>query len=165
MTRTIQLLYLMLPVYVANMAAPFARVLPGEPQAISPRWLGAHKTWRGCALAITAATLVAWAQSRLGWSGDLVSYDRWLPLGLVCGTAAMVGDSFKSFVKRRIGIAPGKPWIPFDQLDYVVAGLLALSLWHRFSTADLVLVVTVSFIGSLLVNRLSAHLGIKSTPW
>lgn len=165
MARAIQLLYLMLPVYAANMAAPFAPMLPGDPRPISVRWLGAHKTWRGCALAVLAATLTAWAQSRVGWSGDLVSYDRWLPLGLLCGAAAMAGDSAKSFVKRRIGIAPGRPWIPFDQLDYVVAGLLALSLWHRFSAADVLLVVAVSFVGSLLVNRLSARLGIKSSPW
>jgi CDP-2,3-bis-(O-geranylgeranyl)-sn-glycerol synthase len=165
MARALQLLYLMLPVYAANMAAPFARMLPGDPRPISQRWLGAHKTWRGCALAVLAATAMAWAQSRIAWSGALASHHHWLALGLLCGTAAMAGDSAKSFFKRRLGIAPGKPWIPFDQLDYVVAGLLALSPWHRFSAAEVALVVAVSFVGSLAVNYLSARLGIKSSPW
>jgi CDP-2,3-bis-(O-geranylgeranyl)-sn-glycerol synthase len=165
MARALQLLYLMLPVYAANMAAPFARMLPGDPRPISQRWLGAHKTWRGCALAVLAATAAAWAQSRIEWSGSLVSYHHWLALGLLCGAAAMAGDSAKSFFKRRLGIAPGRPWIPFDQLDYVVAGLLALSPWHRFGAAEVALVVAVSFFGSLAVNYLSARLGIKSSPW
>jgi CDP-2,3-bis-(O-geranylgeranyl)-sn-glycerol synthase len=165
MFRAFQLLYLMLPVYAANLAAPFARVLPGVPQPISLRWLGSHKTWRGCALAVLAATLTAWLQSLAQWRGSLIGYDDWLVLGVACGAAAMAGDSAKSFVKRRLGIAPGRPWVPADQLDYVVAGLLALSLWHRFGWADVAIVLAVSFAGSLAVNRLSARLGIKDTPW
>jgi CDP-2,3-bis-(O-geranylgeranyl)-sn-glycerol synthase len=165
MWRALQLLYLMAPVYAANMAAPFARVLPGTPRPISERWLGSHKTWRGCLLAVMASTLTAWVQARLHWTGGLIDYDAWLHLGVLCGVAAMAGDSAKSFVKRRLGIAAGKPWIPADQLDYVLAGLLALSIWHRFGWTDVAIVVAVSFVGSLLVNRLSARLGIKSTVW
>jgi CDP-2,3-bis-(O-geranylgeranyl)-sn-glycerol synthase len=165
MFRAFQLLYLMLPVYAANLAAPFARLLPGVPPPISLRWLGSHKTWRGCALAVLAATLTAWLQSLAQWRGSLIGYDDWLVLGVVCGAAAMAGDSAKSFVKRRLGIPPGKPWIPADQLDYVVGGLLALSAWHRFGAADVAIVLAVSFVGSLVVNPLSARIGIKDTPW
>ncbi|MCW5657249.1 MAG: CDP-archaeol synthase [Burkholderiaceae bacterium] len=165
MWRLLQLLYLMAPVYAANMAAPFARALPGVPRPISERWLGSHKTWRGSLLAVLASTLTAWVQARLQWSGAVIRYDDWLALGLLCGVAAMAGDSAKSFVKRRLRIAPGAPWIPADQLDYVVAGLLALSLWHRFDWTDVAIVLAASFVGSLGVNRLSHRLGIKSTPW
>jgi CDP-2,3-bis-(O-geranylgeranyl)-sn-glycerol synthase len=155
----------MAPVYAANMAAPFARVLPGAPRPISERWLGSHKTWRGCLLAVLASTLVAWVQAEMHWTGDPIDRSDWLYLGLLCGAAAMAGDSAKSFVKRRLGIAAGEPWIPADQLDYVVAGLLALSIWYRFGWIDVAIVVTISFVGSLLVNRLSARLGIKDTVW
>lgn len=165
MWRLLQLLVLMAPVFAANLAAPFARVLPGEPRPISERWLGSHKTWRGCLLAVLASTLTAWLQARLQWAGSLIHYDDWLALGVLCGVAAMAGDSAKSFVKRRLHIAPGAPWIPADQLDYVVAGLLALSLWYRFGWTDVAMVLAVSFVGSLLVNRLSHRLGIKNTPW
>ena len=165
MWRTLQLLYVMLPVFTANLAAPFARHLPGVPRPISERWLGSHKTWRGCGLALLASTAAAWLQSRLRWHGDLVGYDDWFALGALCGAAAMAGDSAKSFVKRRLGIAPGKPWVPADQLDYVVAGLLVLSLWVRFDWTDVAVVLAISFVGSLVVNRLSARIGIKDTPW
>jgi CDP-2,3-bis-(O-geranylgeranyl)-sn-glycerol synthase len=160
-----QLLYLMLPVYAANMAAPFARKLPGTPRPISERWLGSHKTWRGCGLALLAATATTLAQSRLAWSGSLIAYDDPVQLGLLCGAAAMAGDSVKSFFKRRLRIEPGRPWIPADQLDYVVAGWLALSTRYAFSVLDVAFILVFSFVGSLLVNRLSAAAGIKDTPW
>jgi hypothetical protein len=41
-----------------------------------------------------------------------------------------VCDSVKSFVKRRVGIAPGAPWIPFDQLDFVIGALRRGRLWN-----------------------------------
>jgi len=165
MFRVAQLFYLMLPVYLANMAAPLAKLAPGLARPISERWLGSHKTWLGCALAIVASTAAAWVQSRLDWSGSLVSYDGWFLLGPLCGLAAMLGDSSKSFIKRRLGIAPGKPWIPADQLDYAVGGLLALSVWYWPSWIDVTTVLLLSFAGSILVNRLSYWLGIKGTPW
>jgi hypothetical protein len=165
MFRIAQLLYLLLPVYAANMAAPFARFAPRLARPISPRWLGSHKTWLGCALAVVASTATAWAQARLRWPGGVVNYDDWFVLGTVCGSAAMVGDSAKSLVKRRLGIAPGKPWLPADQLDYVVAGLLALCAWYRPAWIDVVIVLGVSFAGSIVVNRLSHRFGIKRTPW
>jgi CDP-archaeol synthase len=165
MFRIAQLLYLMLPVFAANMAAPFARFASARAHPISQQWLGNHKTWLGCALAIAASTAMAWAQSRLRWHGSVVNYDDWFVLGAVCGLAAMVGDSAKSFVKRRLGVAPGKPWIPADQLDYVVAGILALSVWYRPAWLEVVIVLALSFFGSIAVNRLSHRLGIKRTPW
>lgn len=165
MFRIAQLFHLMLPVFLANMAAPLARLAPRLARPINQRWLGGHKTWLGCALAIVASTATAWVQSWLDWSGSLVGYDNWFLLGPVCGLAAMVGDSTKSFVKRRIGIEPGKPWIPADQLDYAVAGLLALSVWYRPAWIDVVTVLLISFAGSIIVNRLSYWLGIKRTPW
>lgn len=48
MWHAFELLYLVPPVYAANMAAPFVRLLPGTPRPIHERWLGAHKTWQGC---------------------------------------------------------------------------------------------------------------------
>lgn len=163
--RLAQLLYLLLPVYIANMAAPFSRCWPAAARPISERWLGSHKTWLGYALAVLAATLTAWAQSRLAWQGGLVDYGDWPALGVTCGLAAMLGDSAKSFVKRRLGISPGARWVPADQLDFVLAGLLALSWWVDLGWTDVAAVLLVSFVGSLAVNRIAHAIGLKSTPW
>ena len=42
--HVLQLVYLMLPAYLANMVPPFARYWPGWNGPISRRWLGDHKT-------------------------------------------------------------------------------------------------------------------------
>lgn len=163
--RIIQLVYLMLPVYAANMAAPLARYWPGGARPISEQWLGRHKTWNGYALAIAASTAVCGLQAQMKWTGSLLSYDNWFVIGFACGLAAMLGDSLKSFFKRQLGIAPGTPWIPADQLDFVVAGLLVLSWWVDFRWLDIVSVLGLSFVGDILVNRLSFRMGIKAIPW
>jgi CDP-2,3-bis-(O-geranylgeranyl)-sn-glycerol synthase len=165
MPRLLELLYLMLPVYVANMAPPFVKYWPGPVRPISERWLGSHKTWLGYAFALLAATAVAWLQWRVQRAGALADYRQWYLLGPACGLAAMLGDSAKSFVKRRLGIAPGQRWMPADQLDFVVGGLLALSCWVELRAIDVAIVLGVTFLAALAVNRLAFWLGIKNTPW
>ena len=71
----------------------------------------------GFALGVATAVAVTFVQFRVGWSGSLISYERWLLLGLGCGVGALGGDSIKSLIKRQLGIAPGRSWIPADQLD------------------------------------------------
>jgi CDP-2,3-bis-(O-geranylgeranyl)-sn-glycerol synthase len=77
----------------------------------------------------------------------------------------MAGDSAKSFVKRRLGIAAGEPWMPWDQLDFVL-GALAL-VWSRaaLSWADLATILLVSFAGHVLVNHLGYWMGIRDVRW
>jgi CDP-2,3-bis-(O-geranylgeranyl)-sn-glycerol synthase len=137
---------------------------PRWAQPISPRWLGSHKTWLGVALAVLAATGVAGLQAHLAWRGDLLRGAAWTAVGPLCGLAAMLGDSLKSFFKRRLQIAPGQPWVPMDQLDFVLAGLLMLSYWVALSGIDVALVLGTSFVGTRLVNRWAYSWGIKSTP-
>jgi CDP-2,3-bis-(O-geranylgeranyl)-sn-glycerol synthase len=71
----------------------------------------------------------------------------------------------KSFFKRRLGIAPGKPWIPADQLDYVV-GALAL-VWSRFelSWTDVLIIALVSFAGHFVVTRIGYWLGVRDVKF
>ena len=165
MQRILQLIYLMLPVYAANMAPPFVRYWPGRVRPISERWLGSHKTWLGYAFAIVAATVVAALQSWLEWSGGRVDYAQWALLGPACGLGAMLGDSAKSFVKRRLGIAPGQRWVPADQLDFVIGGMVALAFWVEWGALDVAIVLGLTFGGALLVNRLAFAVGLKDVPW
>jgi CDP-2,3-bis-(O-geranylgeranyl)-sn-glycerol synthase len=160
-----QLLYLMLPIYFANMAPPFVRYWRGWNRAISQRQLGSHKTVVGFSLGVVTAVAVVFAQSRIGWDGSLVDYDQWLALGVATGTGAMLGDSAKSLFKRRLKIAPGKPWIPFDQLDFVAGGLLALTPWIRLNILDVAAILALSFLGDICVNHVSFYSGIRDTKW
>ena len=165
MLRMAQLLYLMLPVYCANMAPPFVKYWPWWNRPIAERALGSHKTVVGFGLGVTVALAVAFLQSRLDWHGALVDYERWPVIGAACGVGALGGDALKSAVKRRAGIAPGARWIPADQLDFVAGGLLALWPFVRLAPLDIALIVLVTFVGDLLVNRLAYVGGIRGTPW
>lgn len=160
-----QLLYLMLPVYLANMAPPFVKFWHGWNPPISVPLLGSHKTVVGFAAGVAVAVAVSFIQSRLRWEGSLLSPGHWLAAGIAAGLGAMAGDSLKSFFKRRLQIAPGQRWIPFDQLDFIVGGLVALSFFVRLDWVDIALVCAVSFVGDVLVNQLAFHLGIRDNGW
>jgi hypothetical protein len=163
--HVLQLMYLMLPAYIANMAPPFTRFWPGWNRPISRRWLGDHKTVVGFCAGIGVALVVAFMQSRIALSGGLSSYARWPLLGLAFGFGSMAGDSLKSLVKRLKGIPPGRPWIPMDQLDFVVGSLLLSFPIVTLSWPDIATVLAVSFVGDIAINHISYALGIRATKW
>jgi CDP-2,3-bis-(O-geranylgeranyl)-sn-glycerol synthase len=165
MNRSVELLYLMLPAYLANMAPPFVKYWRGWNRPIHAYWLGAHKTVVSFALGVAARVVTAFLQSRVASASGLFPYDDWFQFGLAMSVAAMTGDAVKSFGKRRLGIAPGQSWIPADQLDFVVAGLAVLSLWIPLTWMDVVWILIVSFTGDVLINHASFHLGIRETKW
>lgn len=60
---------------------------------------------------------------------------------------------------------PGQRWMPADRLDFVIGGLVALAFWVELSGLDVVLVLGLTFGGTLLVNRLASAIGLKDLPW
>jgi CDP-2,3-bis-(O-geranylgeranyl)-sn-glycerol synthase len=163
--RLIQLLYLMAPAYLANMTPPFTRFWHGWNPPISERWFGSHKTVVGVLGAIAVAVAATGAQAAVAWDASLVPYAHWAVVGLLLGAGSMGGDLAKSFVKRRLGIAPGQSWIPFDQLDFVLGALVLIAAWARLSWADIGAVLIVSFAADIVVNHVAHWLGIRETKW
>lgn len=159
------LIYFMAPAYAANMAPPFIKYWTGWNRPISERWLGNHKTVMGFAAGVVAALLMTCVQSRIAWAGGLVSYEHWIELGLRFGIGAMAGDSVKSFVKRRIGIGPGKPWVPWDQLDFVLGALVLVAPWLLLSWSDLIMVLLLSLVGHIIVTHVGHWAGIRDVKW
>jgi CDP-2,3-bis-(O-geranylgeranyl)-sn-glycerol synthase len=155
----------MAPAYIANMAPPFVRYWSGWNRPISQRWLGSHKTVMGFGIGVLAAVAVTFVQSRVAWEGSLVAADDWAALGLRFGVGAMAGDSAKSFVKRRVGIAPGKPWVPWDQLDFVLGALIFTWGCVPLSWPDLATILLLSTGGHILINRLGYWIGIRDVKW
>jgi CDP-2,3-bis-(O-geranylgeranyl)-sn-glycerol synthase len=163
--RLIQLVYFMLPAYAANMAPPFVRFWTGWNPPLSRRWLGSHKTILGFSAGLLVAVVTAFIQARIGWSGGIATTLGWLDLGIRFGFGAMAGDAVKSFIKRRLGIAPGSPWIPFDQLDFAIGALVLVGPSAGLSGHDVVVLIVVTFAGDIGVNRMGHALGIRDTPW
>lgn len=175
----LEAVWFLLPAGVANMAPVFAaRLLPGLDWPVDlgcivrgQRLFGSHKTWRGLVVGITAAAAVfalqqvVFAQSPAIRAYSVIDYggQSWL-LGAWMGAAALIGDLVKSAFKRRGGIAPGRPWFPFDQIDwllglvlltYPVVGLSALFALEVIGVG-LVLHVVAHFLGYLLRLNASA---------
>ncbi len=163
--RVLELVSFMAPAYVANMAPPFVRYWKGWNRPISARWLGTHKTVVGFVAGIAAAVIVSFLESRLGWGAGVATDAGWLDLGARMGLGAMLGDTAKSFFKRRRGVPPGGTWIPFDQLDFVLGALVLV--WPRaaLSLADVAVVLALSFVGHILVNHVGYWLGVRDARW
>lgn len=164
--RLLELVWLMLPVYCANMAPPFVKFWRGWNRPIHPRLLGNHKTVVGFGVGVAAAIGAAFLQSHLHVAISLLWDARdWLVVGFASGFGALCGDAVKSFFKRRLGIVPGRRWIPADQLDFVVGGLLALGWLVNLSGSDILVMLTVSFVADVVVNQLAFRAGIRDTAW
>lgn len=164
-THLLQLMYFMAPAYAANMAPPFARFWRGWNRPICAASLGDHKTVVGFGMGILAAVLTAGIQAAIGAPSPLLDYSHWHWLGLGFGVGAMAGDCLKSFFKRRQHIAAGQPWIPFDQLDFVIGALLVVGPFAALTLSDIALILAMSFVGDIVVNRFSYRLGVKASPW
>ena len=86
-------------------------------------------------------------------------------LALLFGGGALVGDLFKSFVKRRLGKKSGTAWFPFDQLDFVVGALLCVSLVQQIDFSLWVVILIVSPLLHFIVNIIGYHTGMKEVWW
>jgi CDP-2,3-bis-(O-geranylgeranyl)-sn-glycerol synthase len=163
--RALELLYFMAPAYVANMAAPLTRYWKGWNRPLSVRWLGSHKTVIGFAAGLGGALATTFVQHLILSETRIVDYERWAGLGLRFGLGAMAGDSAKSFFKRRLAIPPGRPWVPFDQVDFVLGALVLVSPRSTLEPGDIALVLGLSFGGHIAVNHAAYWLGIRDVKW
>lgn len=162
-TKAVELVWLILPAYAANMAPPFVKYWKGWNRPINVRRLGTHKTVVGFALGVAAALIVARFQFAVHRS-PYVAW-TWWQYGLLQGMGAMAGDTIKSYFKRRRGIAPGARWVPADQLDFVAGALLLSGPGLALSTVDLLAIIAITFVGHIAVNHLAFALHIRDTPW
>ena len=155
-------LWLYLPALAANAAPVLIAKLPFFPRIRHPIWpagLGANKTWAGLLGGIIIGTLVGWLQLTLTpWPYDPV---LWLAWSALISFGALLGDSVKSFFKRRMGIPPGGAWPVIDGIDYVVGALVVGLLLFVPSWPVALALLVAGPILSLLANIFSYLIGIK----
>lgn len=173
MNIILQALYFMLPAYIANMVPLFGEKFPIGARPISKRLFGDHKTYRGFIIGVVAAFLVLLIQKYISGSMkayeilyyDALSYKEIALYALTLGGGALVGDLIKSFFKRRIGIAPGAPWVPLDQLDFVFGSLALTSFLYIPPYPHLVVIIILTPFLHLLANMVAYLLNIKKVWW
>ncbi|VVB98344.1 CDP-archaeol synthase [uncultured archaeon] len=79
----------------------------------------------------------------------------------------MLGDALGSFLKRRLGIEPGKPFI-LDQLMFLVVALVLVYpfvLPNLYSIENIVLLFVVTYVLHTGSNWAANKLGWKKVPW
>ncbi|MFC1801695.1 CDP-archaeol synthase [Nanoarchaeota archaeon] len=169
-------LYYFLPAYFANMAPVILKKINFLKYPVDfnkkigqKRIFGSHKTWGGLFLAIILGTLVFYLQKLVFTipffqNYSLIDYSQSsILLGLLLSSGAIIGDLVKSFFKRRISINPGKPWIPFDQIDYVL-GALAFSAIIYLPKLSIVLIILIaSPLLHIITNLAGYYLRISKT--
>lgn len=118
------------------------------------RILGAHKTLRGFITAIIVGIIVCAIEvffySNFYSIRELVPIDYYtvnpVILGAFLGFGALAGDAIKSFFKRRIDILPGRSWFPFDQIDYIIGGVIFSLFYIQLSFGQYVVLFIVWFL-------------------
>jgi CDP-2,3-bis-(O-geranylgeranyl)-sn-glycerol synthase len=170
----------MLPAYFANMAPVLTKGHFKElkvPLDLNTKLdnytiFGRHKTFRGLVFGVILALIMAFFQYLLYGLEffKLVSfadYSNWLLIGLLFGIGAIFGDLAESFVKRRLNIKPGKSFVPWDQLDFVIGSLIFIyplaGLW--LSPAKIATIIILSFVLHIMVNHIAHHLKIRKEKW
>lgn len=113
--------------------------------------LGKNKTWRGFVVMPAATAITIAAQQAVGTQsprlGALAPLRRHAPphwvVGAICGAVYVLAELPNSFVKRRLGIAPGASapraraaQYVVDQLDSVIGCAVAIRTFYRISIVD-----------------------------
>ena len=157
----------MAPVFAARMPVlkhwntpiDFGASIKGE------RIFGDNKTWRGLFSGTVAGSAVGVLQFISGF-GLIEALPQAALVGAALGFGALLGDAVKSFFKRRQSIPPGKSWIPLDQTDYIVGGLLlAYPLAANVLSLELAVIIAVTYtVLHFLFSYLGYLLGLKSQP-
>tara|TARA_Y100000310_G_C20580310_1_gene762637 strand:+ start:395 stop:937 length:543 start_codon:yes stop_codon:yes gene_type:complete len=175
----LQAAYVMVPAYFANMApvltkrilSSLAKPIDGGMMLGGRPLFGRNKTWRGFLMAVVFSVIITFLQSVFSSNVlfadlGLVPYATvWLPLGILMGVGAIGGDLVESFIKRRLGKEPGKRFLPWDQIDFVLGALILSSLIVDYSMVIILTIIGVSFFGHIIVKRMGYWLKVHDEKW
>lgn len=115
--------------------------------------LGKSKTLRGVLVSVLSSALAA----------PLLGFD-W-QIGIAIGSAAMAGDLFSSFVKRRLNLAPSSRATGLDQIPELLFPLLACRTVLSLSALDIAIGVAIFFAGEIVLSLLLYKIHIRDRPY
>ena len=114
---------------------------------------GPSKTIRGILISVLITTA----------SAPLIGLD--LTIGAIVAGAAMAGDLFSSFVKRRLNYPPSSQALGFDQVPESLFPMLACRDALSLTIADIALGVGIFFIGALILSRFLFRAHLRDEPY
>jgi len=155
-STVVQAFYFFLPAYVANtLPGIFGGGTPldfGKTLKDGRRLLGDGVTIRGFIVGVAGGTAAGAMMGRV-LEGFLLSF------------GALLGDAVGSFIKRRLGIERGAPAPLLDQLNFVVGGLVLVSLVRQTPLSYIIVLLLITPFGHLSVNIIGYKLKLKKVPW
>ncbi|BBA36257.1 uncharacterized protein sS8_4327 [Methylocaldum marinum] len=114
---------------------------------------GSSKTWRGLITAIPVTGVAA------------VGVGLPFELGLCVGAAAMLGDLFSSFIKRRLGVPASGMALGLDQIPESLFPLLAVRVELGLELIQIAGLVAGFVFLELVVSRILFQLRIREQPY
>ncbi len=161
-----------LPAGLSNMAPVLGNKIPGikdwRPSMDfgksyrGQRIFGDNKSWRGLISGGIVGALTSW----LVFPHTDLSLDsgNYILLGAALGVGALVGDAVESFFKRQAKVKPGSSWFPWDQLDYIIGGILFSLPFVVLSLSHYLFIFILYFGLHLLVSYVGYLLKFKDKP-
>lgn len=179
---TLEILWLLIPASVANMAPVIAAKYQWTPLLDKPidngktfnnkAIFGDHKTYRGFFFGGILAGLTGLIQYTIQPNPgiqnilllEFTSPATAFILAALIGFAALVGDALKSFLKRQVANIPsGKPWRPYDQIDYVAGALVVATVVAPVTIAHTIIALIILGLGSYITSAIGVALHIKKS--
>ena len=181
-------IWIFIPAGLANMAPVIANKIPllgvlnipidGGKTFRGRRIFGNNKTLRGFfagfVFALFGILLQRWLWRNAGapcfqcgqdidYSAQLMTTNIFL-VATLYSVGALGGDVIESFFKRQLGKKSGSAWFPFDQVDYILGGLLLTWPVVRYSGALALTIVAVFFVLHIISTIIGYGLGLKDAP-
>ncbi|MBW2976216.1 CDP-archaeol synthase [Candidatus Woesearchaeota archaeon] len=168
----------MMPAYFANMAPVMVRgIFKGlafpldlNKKIKNKPILGKNKTFRGLFFGVLFAVIIAYLQflfyrNNILAGVSITDYSNWALIGVLMGFGAISGDLAESFVKRRLSYEPGKPFVPWDQIDFVIGAIIFVYPAVRLSFDKIGVILLLSFILHVSINHFAFYTGIRKEKW
>jgi hypothetical protein len=116
-------------------------------------FFGPSKTIRGIVSSIVAASACA-PMLGLAWT-----------IGFIIAAAAMAGDLFSSFIKRRMAYPSSSRALGLDQVPESLLPALVCKSVLALTVVDIILVVTLFTAGEIVLSRLLFKMHIRDEPY
>lgn len=164
--------WLLLPAGIANMGPVLFKWLSflNYPIDFNKKFrkkpiFGKNKTFRGFFVGIILAIVFVHLQDLvIGGYYDLFNPYLYI-VGFLLGFGALFGDLVASFFKRQLNIKPGKPLVPFDQLDWVAGALVFVSFYVPLSWITVITGLILFGLLHPLINLVGYALKIKKNKF
>jgi len=184
MGNLLLIVWLFFPTGFANPAPVVSKKIPQLSKLSLPldggrtfrgkRVLGQNKTLRGLIAGVVMGAFCGFLQyilaSQFSFFADITSLIDYQSLyavfyGACIGAGTIAGDAFKSFFKRQIDIAPGKNWVPFDQIDFALGVIVVSFAFYSLSLTQYGLTIAVALVLHPTYNVISWLAGLQEKPF